>query len=375
MFERIRTIFLKEFKQIFRDPRMRSIIFISPIIQMIIFGYAATTDVKNIPVAVYDLDNTAQSRDVTKEFSYSKYFNIKYYISDDNTEKELIDKAKVSAVLRFNRGFGEKLEGSGGAPFQIILDGSDSNTAGIILSYSSRIVQNYSYKLLRNKAAIALQKEMRVPSVELRERAWFNENLESRNYYIPGVIALIVTLTSILLTAMAIVREKEIGTMEQLIVSPIKPIELILGKISPFAVMSFIELAFIALTGILLFKVPMRGNLLLLIGSTCIYLLTTLGVGLFISTISATQQEAAMSMFLFIFPVNLLSGFVFPITSMPVAVQYLTYLNPLRYYLEIIRGIFLKGIGLRILWPQLLFLFIIGSIVITLSSLEFHKRL
>ena len=375
MFERIITIFIKEFKQVFRDPRMKSVIFLSPVIQLIIFGYAASTDVRNIPTAIYDLDNSPQSRDVIREFSFSRYFNIKNYIYSDEEERRLIDKAKVNAVLRFNHGFGKDLEAGRNAQLQIIVDGSDSNTAGIVLSYASRIIQNYSYRFLRKRSSILIGQALRVPSVELRDRAWFNENLESRNYYIPGVIALIVTLTSILLTAMAIVREKEIGTMEQLIVSPIKPIELILGKIAPFAVISFIELAFIAGTGILWFKIPIRGNILLLIGSTAIYLLTTLGFGLLISTVSSTQQEAAMSMFLFLFPLNLLSGFVFPITSMPVFVQYLTYINPLRYYLEILRGIFLKGVGLGILWPQLLFLLVIGSGVITLGSLRFHKRL
>jgi len=375
MFERITTIFIKEFKQVFRDPRMRTVIFISPLLQVLIFGYAATTDVKNIPTAIYDLDNSPESRDLIRAFSYSKYFNIKYYVSDDRRARELIDRSKANVLLRFNRGFGSDLEGNKGAKIQLILDGTDSNTAGIVLSYANRIVQKYSYSRLQNYASIVLQHEAVFPGVDLKERAWFNENLESKNYYIPGVIAMIVTLTSILLTSMAIVREKEIGTMEQLIVSPIKPIELILGKMAPFAVISFIDLIFIAGIGVLWFKVPIRGSIPLLIGATSIYLLTTLGVGLFISTVSSTQQEAAMTMFLFLFPANLLSGFTFPITSMPEIIQHLTLLNPLRYYLEILRGIFLKGVGINILWPQILALLIIGTSVITLSSLRFHKRL
>ncbi len=375
MFERIQTILIKEFKQVIRDPRMRTMIFIAPVLQVLIFGYAATTDVKNIPTAIYDLDNTSESRDVIRAFSYSKYFNITYYVYSDKEERELIDKSKASVVLRFNHGFGRDLEGNKGAQIQLIIDGTDSNTAGIVLGYASRIIQKCSYSILKNRANIVLKQALAFPSVDLRDRAWFNENLESRNYFIPGVIAMLVTVTSILLTALAIVREKEIGTMEQLLVSPIKPIELILGKLAPFAVISFIDLTFIAGVGVLWFKIPIRGNILLLVGSTCIYLLTTLGVGLFISTICSTQQEAAMSMALFLMPVNLLSGFMFPITSMPTVMQYLTYLNPLRYYLEILRGIFLKGIGIRILWPQILALLIIGTSVITLSSLRFHKRL
>ncbi len=375
MFERIQTIFIKEFKQVFRDPRMRTVIIISPILQVLIFGYAATTDVKNIPTAVYDLDQTPESRDVIRGFSYSKYFNIKYYVYNDKEARGLIDKSKASVIVRFNRGFGRDLDGNKAAQIQLIIDGTDSNTAGIALSYANRIIQRYSYSLLQGRANAVLKQEITFPSVDLRDRAWFNENLESRNYYLPGVIALIVTLTSILLTAMAIVREKEIGTMEQLIVSPIKPIELILGKLVPFAIISIMDLIFIAGVGVLWFKVPIRGSPLLLFGATIIYLLTTLGIGLFISTISSTQQEASMSMFLFLFPANLLSGFMFPIANMPVIIRYLTLLNPLRYYMEIIRGIFLKGIGIRILWPQISVLLIMGISILTLSSLRFRKRL
>ena len=374
-FERIQTIMIKEFKQVFRDPRMRMMIFIAPVLQVLIFGYAATTDVKNIPTAIYDLDNTSKSRDVIRAFSFSKYFSVKYYVYSDKEERRLIDKSKVSVVLRFNHGFAQDLAGNKGAQIQLIVDGTDSNTAAIAMSYAGRIIQKYSNSSLQNRANILLKQAVVFPSIDLRDRAWFNENLESRNYFIPGVIAMLVTVTSMLLTALAIVREKEIGTMEQLLVSPIKPIELILGKLAPFAVISFIDLTFIAGVGVLWFKIPIRGSILLLVGSTCVYLLTTLGVGLFISTICSTQQEAAMSIFLFLPAMNLLSGFAFPISSMPKAAQYLTYVIPLRYYLEIVRGIFLKGVGINILWPQILALLVIGTSIITLSSLRFHKRL
>ncbi len=375
MFERIQTILHKEFIQVFRDPRMRSMIFIGPVLQVLIFGYAATTDVKNIPTAIYDLDNSVQSREVIREFSFSKYFSIKNYVYDDKQERELIDRSRVNMVLRFNHGFGRDLEGNRQAQIQLIVDGTDSNTGAIALSYAGKIIQKYSNSVLENRASILLEKALVLPSVELKDRAWFNKNLESRNYFIPGVIAMLVTVTSLLLTALAIVREKEIGTMEQLLVSPIKPIELILGKLVPFAVLSFIDLIFIAAIGVFWFKIPIRGSMLLLAGSTCVYLLTTLGVGLFISTISSTQQEAAMSVFLFLPVMNLLSGFAFPITSMPKAAQYFTYIIPLRYYLEIVRGIFLKGVGLDVLWPQILALLVIGISIISLSSLRFHKRL
>ena len=211
--------------------------------------------------------------------------------------------------------------------------------------------------------------------MDLRERRWFNENLESKNYYLPGVIALIVTIMSLLLSSMAIVREKEIGTMEQLIVSPITPIELILGKITPFVIIACVQVTMITLVGVLWFKIPIRGSLPLLFGCTFIYLLTTLGSGLLISTVCATQQEAMMSVFLFFFPATLLSGFAYPIANMPKIIQYITYINPLRYYLVILRSIFLKGVGIYYLWDEVLALLIIGVVVITLSTLRFHKSL
>ncbi|MCX6354380.1 MAG: ABC transporter permease [Candidatus Aureabacteria bacterium] len=375
MFERIKSILIKEFRQVMRDPRMRMTIFVTPLIQMIIFGYAANTDVRNVPTAIYDLDNTKESRDVIRAFTYSQYFHAKFYIATDAEQNRLINKARVSAVLRFDRGFGRDIEGNRSAQLQIILDATDSNTAGIILSYANQIIQRYSNDILQDRAMIYMKRINAYPSVDTRDRAWFNENLESRNYYIPGVIALIISVMTLLLTSMSIVREKEIGTMEQLIVSPLRPIELILGKLTPFAIIALIQVVFITSIGVLWFQIPLRGSVVFLLVSTMVYLLTSLGVGLFISTLSATQQEAMLSTFLFFFPANLLSGFMYPIQNMPVAIQYITYLNPLRYYLVILRGIFLKGIGISILWQPLLALLIIGLGVITLSSLRFRKTL
>jgi len=212
-----------------------------------------------------------------------------------------------------------------------------------------------------------------VASVELQSRAWFNENLESRNFYVPGVIAIIVMLITLMLTSMAVVREKEIGTMEQIMVTPITPAEFILGKTVPFALIGFADVALITLVGVLWFKVPIRGNLLLLFGATTLYLMSTLGVGLLISTVSRTQQQAMMSTFFFYFPAVLLSGFMFPIANMPTVIQWFTYLNPLRYFLVIVRGIFLKGIGPEVLWPQMLALAIMGTVFLWFASSRFQK--
>jgi ABC-2 type transport system permease protein len=374
MLERINAVLIKEFKQIFRDPRMKTIIFISPLIQVMIFGYAATTDINYVPTAIYDLDNTKESRGLTRDFTYSGYFVPKYYITSDQQQRELIDQGRVNMVLRFNRGFAEDLNSGKAGKIQLILDGTDSNTASVILSYSSVILNRYSAAKLGERYGLNDAKSA-IPQVDLRERAWFNENLVSRNFYLPGVIAMIVTIMSLLLSSMAIVREKEIGTMEQLSVSPIRPIELILGKLAPFGVIALAQVVLITALGVFWFNVPIRGNLLLLFFSTLVYLLTTLGIGLFISTLCSTQQEAMMSVFLFYLPALLLSGFAFPIANMPKIIQFITVFNPLRYFLVILRSIFLKGIGIGILWHQLLPLLVMGGVVITLSSLRFRKRL
>jgi len=375
MFDRIKAILIKEFLQVFRDPRMKMVIFIAPIVQILIFGYAATMDITHIPTAVYDMDNTKESREIIRQFSYSKYFDIKQYLYHEKEQQEVIDNSKVLAVIKFNRGFARDLVGNRSAQMQLVIDGTDSNAASIILSYANQIISSYNYNSLKERVSIFVQNYQRFPSVDLRDRRWFNENLESRNYYLPGVIALIVSIMSLLLSAMAIVREKEIGTMEQLIVSPIKPIELIIGKILPFGIIALVQVTLITLVGALWFHVPIRGSIPLLFLGTIVYLLTTLGAGLFISTICSTQQEAMMSVFLFYFPTTLLSGFAYPIANMPQIIQHLTWLNPQMYYLIIIRSLFLKGVGIKVLWPEILALLVIGLVVITLSSLRFQKRL
>ncbi len=374
VFERVRAILIKEFKQVLRDPRMKTVIFISPIIQILLFGYAANKDIDYIPTAIYDQDNTKESRDLVHEFTYSKYFVPKYYIYDKEEQDRLINKGLASAVLRIDRGFGRDLKAGRNANVQLSLDGSDSNTAMIILGYANTIMSQYQYRLIKEEVS-AHGLEYVVPSVDLRSRAWFNENLISRNYYLPGVIASIVTIMSLLLTAMAIVREKEIGTMEQLIVSPLLPLELIFGKLIPFGIIALIQTSLITTLAVFWFHIPLRGNLLLLALATCVYLFTTLGAGLFISTIASTQQEAMMSVFLFYMPTFLLSGFAYPIANMPEVIRWLTFINPMRYFLVIIRGIFLKGVGIDILWKQLVFLLIMGLAVITLSVLRFRKKI
>ncbi len=372
--ERIKAILIKEFKQIFRDPRMRTIIFVSPLLQIILFGYAANKDINYVPTAIYDKDNTSESRELLRKFTYSKYFVPRFYITSEKEQNMVLDKSLASAVISIDRGFGRNIRAGKDASVQLVFDGTDSNTAMIIMGYANTIIGNYQQGLLKKEADSAgLTGDL--PRVDLRDRAWFNSNLVTTDYYLPGVIATIVTMMSLLLTSMAIVKEKEIGTMEQLTVSPLRPIELIIGKLLPFGVISIIQIVLITVLGVLWFSVPLRGSLLLLLFSTCIYLFTTLGIGLFISTISSTQQEAMMSVFLFYTPTMLLSGFAYPIENMPKIIQWCTIFNPLRYFMVIIRSIFLKGVGIDILWNQLLPLVFMGFIVISLSIMKFRKSL
>ncbi|MBI4765397.1 MAG: ABC transporter permease [Deltaproteobacteria bacterium] len=375
MWERIKQILIKEFIQILRDPRSRAIIFAMPVVQVIIFGYAVTTDVKNVSLAIYDQDNSIHSREVTARFVESGYFHIDAFVEREEQIRELLDRGQIQVLLRFNKGFGQDLTSGRKAPLQMILDGTDSNTAAIILGYSSKIVSLYSREILVQWSSRLQGSGPLFSQINLESRAWFNENLESRNFFVPGVIALLVMLITLLLTSMAVVREKEIGTMEQIMVTPITPREFILGKTVPFILISFIDVLLISLVGVFWFEVPIRGNLALLFLATGFYIMSTLGVGLLISTISRTQQQAMMSAFFFVFPAMLLSGFIFPIANMPEPVQWLTYINPLRYFLVIIRGIFLKGIGVDILWPHMTALLIIGLLVLWVASKRFKKTM
>jgi len=375
MWERIKTIVVKEFIQALRDPKMRMVMFVTPVIQLMIMSFAVSTDVKRIPTAIYDLDNSRESRELIREFTSSNYFIPKFYITKDVDERVLVDKSLASTVIRINHGFAQDLNAGRSAYLQLIVDGTDSNTAMSILRYAERIAGRYSSRIEGARLQVLLNGAGLFPQVELRSRSWFNENLESRNFYIPGVVGMVVMLVTLLLTAMAIVKEKEVGTIEQLIVSPIRSFELILGKLIPFAVVGIIDVVIISLVTFLVLKVPLRGSFLLLLLGSFLFMVNTLGLGLFISARARTQQEALMSMFMVAQPMMLLSGFVFPIANMPKVVQFATFVNPLRHYLVIIRGIFLKGSDFSVLWPQMLTLSLIGVLIFTLSSLGFRKTL
>ncbi|MGC8723592.1 MAG: ABC transporter permease [Acidobacteriota bacterium] len=375
MWERLRHILRKEFIQILRDPRMRAVIVVVPIVQVLIFGYAVTTDVRNIRTAVYDLDNTPQSRDLIDRFVGSGYFQVVARLHSEAQVRDVLDRGTAKTVLRLNRGFGDAIAAGHRAPLQILLDGTDSNTASLVLKYAAQITADYNERVLTKELLLRTGQPPPPPPVVLAERAWFNPNLESRDYFVPGVIALLVMVVSILLSSMAIVREKEIGTIEQIMVTPMGRLEFILGKTIPFALIGFLDVILISLVAVLWFHVPIEGDPLLLFLSTGLYLISTLGVGLFISTVSRTQQQAMMTAFFFMQPAILLSGFIYPIANMPVVVQWFTYLNPLRYFLVIIRGVFLKGVGISVLWPQMAALAVLGTGLLLLASSRFRKTL
>ncbi len=375
MLERIYHMLVKEFIQILRDPRMKTVIFLMPVVQLLVFGYAVTTDVRDIRTVVCDLDETPGSRELLSRFAGSGYFEIIEHTGSFERAAALLDRGRAQAVVHIRRGFESDLGAGRPAALQIIVDGTDSNTAGIALDYAGRLVTEFSEQVLLERIARLEGAKPYQGTLTLEPRAWFNDNLESRNFYVPGVIAIIVMLITLMLTSMAVVREKEIGTMEQIMVTPITSTEFILGKTVPFALIGFADVALVTVVGVLWFGVPIRGNLLLLFGSTALYLMTTLGIGLLISTVSQTQQQAMMSTFFFYFPAVLLSGFMFPIANMPRLIRWFTYLNPLRYFLVIVRGIFLKGIGPATLWPQMLALAGMGVASLWFASRRFHKTI
>jgi ABC-2 type transport system permease protein len=374
----------KEFLQTLRDVRMRAMLFAPPLIQLLIFGFAVNLDVDSARIAWMDQDRTPQSRELLSQFQGSGRFTIVATPSGESEMQNLLDRGKVDGVIRVLPGFARDLERGRSTSVQVLLDGTNSNTASIVSAYAGQAIQRYANEAMsdRQRARMVASTMSQagavrpaIPQVETRTRVWFNPDLRSRNYFVPGVVVNIMMLVTLSLTAMAIVREKEIGTMEQLMVTPIRPIELILGKTLPFVAIGFWDMILVVTASLLIFRVPFAGSFGLLCLAAFLFILTTLGAGLFISTISKTQQQANMSTFLIFQPFIMLSGFTFPIRNMPEAVQWFTYLNPMRYFMEIVRGIFLKGSGFDTLWPNLLGLALLGVAVLWMSVRRFHKHL
>lgn len=375
MWERILTILRKEFRSVLRDPRMRLVILGLPVVQTLIFGYAVTLDVRHVRLAVVDHDGTPASRALVARFTGSAYFDAIAHTQDADAARRLVDAADAAAILQINAGYEQNLRGGRTVPVQLLVDGADSNTARFVVNYAAQITATANTEFVLEQVPRRTGRGVTTGRVDLQPRAWFNADLESRNFYVPGIIAMLIMLVSLMLTSMAIVREKEAGTIEQIMVTPIRPVEFILGKCAPFAVIGFVNTAMVSAVALLWFHIPFRGSFPLLLAGVALFLLSTLGIGLFISTVSRTQQQAMMTTFFFFFPAMLFSGFIFPIANMPVGFQWLSLVDPLRYMLVIIRGVFLKGVGIDVLWTQFAALLGLGLGVMLFAVNRFHKTL
>ncbi|MBI4548921.1 MAG: ABC transporter permease [Ignavibacteriae bacterium] len=349
--------------------------FLGPVIQLVLLGYAATTDIKSIPMVVCDLDKSSASREFIAQFTNSGYFVVEDQVHSIGQIDAHIEHGDAWLALVIPPRFGAHLLAYQPAMVQLIADGSDANSANISLGYATQIIGTYSRSIVtevRERIPFGMKPARVMPEI----RVWYNAELESRNFMVPGVVALVLMIVTMTLTSLGVVKEKEIGTLEQLLVTPIKPYQLIIGKLLPFVIIGAIDVTFVLAVARFWFDVPLQGSVLLLYGLSGLFVLTTLGLGLFVSTISRTQQQAMMTaQFFFFMPFIFLSGFAFPIENMPAIIQYITYVIPLRYFIVIIRGIFLKGVGIGELWTQALPLVIFGVIILTLSVLRFRRKL
>jgi ABC-2 type transport system permease protein len=376
MFGRLKQMLIKEFIQTLRDKRTRFILIGPPIIQMMVFGYAANYEIRHVPTVVLDLDHSQESRELISRFTSSPYFDVQRQLTDSRQLGDLIERGDATAGLEIDAGFAQQLRKGQTAPLQVIVDATNSNTALIASGYIAQIAREFAQEYQKDRIyRIAPQLVEVMPSVELAPRPWYNPDLSSRWFFVPGIIGSLMLVLVVTLTAFAVVREREIGTLEQIMVTPIRPAEFILGKTLPFFLIGLFDVTLIAVVGSLWFQVPFRGNVAVLATGAVLFLLCMLGVGLLISTISKTQQQAMVTAFFFIMPAITFSGFGFPISTMPRWMQYFSYLIPLRYFLIVIRGTYLKGVGMDILWPQMAAMAGLGVALLTTAILRFHKAL
>ncbi|HPH40200.1 MAG TPA: ABC transporter permease [Candidatus Fermentibacter daniensis] len=368
---RLRAIVRKELIQAFRDPRMRTVIFVVPVLQTLVFGYAVTTDVAGARIAVRDTDVSAESRLLVETLEGGGVFEP--VAAPGGSLEEMVDRGEVDAALVIPDGFGEFLLGRS-TSVQIITDGTEAVTSGVVAAYLTQAVNMHVSRRLAGEAAAAGIAPA-APVVDLRTSAWFNPGLESRFFFVPGVIAMIVMIITLMLSSMAIAREKETGTIEQVMVTPLRKWEFILGKTLPFGLIGLADIIVVTAVAAAWFGIPVRGSVLLLLAGGCVYIISTLGAGVLISTINRTQQQAMLSVFFFIMPAVLLSGFAFPVENMPGFLRVATLANPVRHMLVIVRGIFLKGLGFDVLWPQFAALAAIGMVLGSIAILRFRKSL
>lgn len=376
MWARLKQMLIKEFIQVFRDKRTRFMLFGPPVIQMLMFGYAATFEIYHVPTVVLDLDHSQESRELISRFSSGRYFDVQRQLTDYRQVGDLIERGKATIGLEIHAGFAQNLRKGQTAPLQVIVDATNSNTALIASAYISQIAFGFAQDYQKDRIyRIAPQMFEAIPSVRLEQRPWYNPDLRSRWFFVPGIIGSLTLVLVVTLTAFAVVREREIGTLEQIMVTPIRPFEFILGKTLPYFLIGLFDVSLIATVGTFWFEVPFRGHILVLFAGAILFLLSMQGVGLLISTVSSTQQQAMVTAFFFIMPAVTFSGFAFPISTMPMWLQYLTYLSPLRYFLVVLRGTYLKGVGMEILWPQMLAMAALGAGLLMIAVLRFNKVL
>jgi ABC-2 type transport system permease protein len=369
--QRLRFLVWKEFLELRLNPRLFGVVVVAPIIQLTLLGYAATTDIKDVPLVVADGDRSARSRELVSRFEGSTNFNLVATVTTVAEIEPYLERGIAWLALSVPAGYGAALEQHAPATIQVVADGSDANSTTVALGHATSLIAGYAQELV----AASQPASAAAPPIEARIRVWYNPRLESRFFMIPGVLALVLLVVTANLAAMAVVREKELGTLEQLNVTPLRRSELIVGKLLPYGLIAMVDVLLVVAVAVGWFQIPLRGSLLLLLSMSLVYVLSTLALGLFISTISDTQQQAMMtSTFFFLTPMIYLSGFIFPIENMPAIIQKATYLIPLRYYLVIVRGIFLKGIGLDLLWPQAVALAAWGTGMLALAVLRSRKR-
>jgi ABC-2 type transport system permease protein len=374
MSSRLISLIRKEFTQIFRDPRTLWMILVMPMIQLFLLGYAATTDVKNIPIAVWDQSQSADSRSLLDAFRATGYFNIAYVVGSQDDIQALIERGDIRAALIIPPDYDHQLA-EGDAQVSMILDGSDSTIGSTALSTAQLVGQSYATKVLQGQSALRGNAATFTPPLEVRTQVWYNPDLQSAYFMVPGMIGMILYFITALLTATAIVRERERGTIEQLIVTPIHSWELVIGKILPYVILGFIDTIEVLLIGHFWFKVPVRSDISLIIVTSGLLLLSSLGIGLFASTIANTQQEAFLTVMFTMLPSIFLSGFFFPLEAMPLFLQLVSYVIPLRYFLIIIRALLLKGVGADAIQGEILALIVFGVVIMGAAALRFHKRL
>jgi len=367
--QRLRCLVIKEFLELRQNPRLFGLVIVAPIIQLTMLGYAATTDVKDVPVVVADGDRSPESRTLIARFDASRNFTVIDTVTTVTEVDPYLQRGDAWIALSIPQGYGAAVHDRNPVALQVVADGSDSNSTTVALGYATALIGEYA------AALAASAPPSTSAAIDLRIRVWFNSQLESRFFMIPGVLALLLLLVTANLAAMAIVREKELGTLEQLNVTPLRRWELIVGKLLPYGVIAMVDVLLVTAVAVFWFEVPFRGSFALLLATSLLYVICTLALGLLISTVSDTQQQAMMTAtFFFLTPMIYMSGFIFPIENMPQVIQYATYLIPLRYFLVIVRGIFLKGIGLPLLWPQAAALAIWGTVVLSLAVARSRKR-